>query len=80
MLAGTTGGSYGRLWQLARSCPFNSMAPVLAIADLVADRLALRPIVTPLERLRHPSQPGRPWSHVDKEDQHGCHTYFRVES
>jgi hypothetical protein len=38
MLAWTSGGSYGRLWRLARSCPFNSMAPVLAIADLVADR------------------------------------------
>src|SRR2546430_5120703 len=45
---------------LARSCPFNSMAPVLAIADLVADRLMSMPIVTPLERLRHLSQPGRP--------------------
>jgi hypothetical protein len=32
---------------LARFCPFNSMAPVLAIADLVADRLSLMPIVTP---------------------------------
>ena len=48
---------------LARSCPFNSMAPVLAIADLVADRLSSTPNVTPIERLRHLSQPGRPGSH-----------------
>jgi hypothetical protein len=44
MLGRTSGGSYGRLWRLARSCPFNSMAPVLAIADLVADRLSAMPI------------------------------------
>ena len=56
MLARPRAASYGRLFTLARSCPFNSMVPVLAIADLVADRLSLIPIVTPLERLRHPSQ------------------------
>ena len=30
------------------------MAPVLAIADMVDDRLSSTPIATPLERLRHP--------------------------
>src|SRR6266850_3933791 len=45
---------------LARPCPFNSMAPVSAIADLVADhrRGASMRIVTPLERLRYSSHTG----------------------
>src|SRR6202045_3208186 len=65
---------------LARSCPLNSMAPVLAIADLVADRLSSTPIVTPLERLRHPSQPGRSWSYSREEHQYGHSTFLTVES
>ena len=54
------------------------MAPVLAIADLVADRCPSMPIVTPLERLRHPSQPGRLWSHSREEHQHGQSTPSRL--
>jgi len=44
------------------------MAPVRAIADMVADpRRRSTRIVTRLERLRHPSQPGRTWSdHLER--------------
>ena len=38
-----------------------------------------RCIVTPLERLTHPSQPGRPWSHIREERPHGHHTHVSVE-
>src|SRR5216117_1879322 len=57
------------------------MAPVLAIADMVADRRR-RPttIVTPLERLSHPSQPGRTWSDSHQEDRHGRDTLKWAES
>ena len=51
------------------------MAPVPAIADMVADRRRRSTrIVTPLERLRHPSQPGRTWSDSQEEDRHGRRT------
>jgi hypothetical protein len=44
---------------MARSCPFNSMAPVSAIADMVADhRRRSTIIVTPLERLNTPIATG----------------------
>jgi hypothetical protein len=39
---GLGAASYGRWFSLARSCPFNSMAPVLAIADMVADVVVRR--------------------------------------
>src|SRR5579859_1074472 len=57
---------------LARPCPFNSMAPVPAVADMVADpRRPSTGIVTPLERLIHPPQPGRTGSDSHEEDRHG---------
>jgi hypothetical protein len=65
---------------MARSCPFNSMAPVPAIADMVADhRRRSTIIVTPLERLTHPSQPGRTWSDSREEHQHGTRTLVRTQ-
>ena len=36
-------------------------------------------IVTPLERFRHPSQPGRTWSHSREEYQHGSRTHVRAQ-
>src|SRR5580704_10349606 len=66
---------------LARSCPFNSMAPVPAVADLVADpRRPSTRIVTPLERLTHPPQPGRTGSDSLEEVQHGGHIPNPTES
>src|SRR6266852_1649838 len=57
------------------------MAPVPAIADMVADpRRRSTRIVTPLERLRHPSQPGRTGSDSREEDRHGRRTPDRTES
>jgi len=66
---------------MARSCPFNSMAPVPAIADMVAEhRRRSTIIVTPLERLTHPSQPGRTWSHSREEHQYGDRSHVGRQS
>src|SRR5262245_14849113 len=58
------------------------MAPVLAIANLVADRRrrGSTRIVTPLERLTHPSPPGRTWSHAREEHQYGSHVSTEPEA
>src|SRR5713226_141708 len=57
------------------------MAPVPAVADMVADRRRRSTrIVTPLERLTHPPQPGRTWSDSQEEDRHGDRTSVTTES
>jgi hypothetical protein len=48
---------------LVRSCPFNSMAPVLAIADLVADRSIVDADRDPVGETSTPIATGPPWSY-----------------
>jgi hypothetical protein len=46
---------------LAPVCPDKSMAPVLAIADMVARGIDVAVPLTPLERFFNLSSPGRTW-------------------
>jgi hypothetical protein len=65
---------------LARFCPFNSMAPVPAIADLVADRLFVEADRDPVGETSTPIATGPPLVSCRQGGRHGYQTYVRVES